>query len=131
MKKLIILTLLLLTQFSLAPNGKAFENNDTQPTQKDKLRDISKENTNKPESSFNEEKINSQNDKGTGKNIYNLFNRTPVNKMRGLNTDRPDKTESAYTLDAGHFQFETDLITYVNDKNENEITKDFGFNVIN
>ncbi len=29
--------------------------------------------------------------------------------MRGFATDRPDATESPYTLDAGHFQFETDL----------------------
>lgn len=29
--------------------------------------------------------------------------------MRGFETDRPDLTESAYTVDAGHFQFETDL----------------------
>ena len=38
-----------------------------------------------------------------------LFHPTPKKFMRGFNTDRPDVTESAYTLDAGHFQVETDL----------------------
>lgn len=46
------------------------------------------------------------------KEKYHLFNPTPDNQMRGLNTDRPDKTESPYTVDAGHFQIETDLINY-------------------
>ncbi|WP_294333644.1 hypothetical protein [uncultured Chryseobacterium sp.] len=27
-----------------------------------------------------------------------------------METDRPDVTESAYTVDAGHFQYETDLV---------------------
>ena len=35
--------------------------------------------------------------------------------MRELSTDRPDKTESAYTVDAGHFQIESDLVTYSHD----------------
>jgi hypothetical protein len=29
-----------------------------------------------------------------------------------MSTDRPDKTESAYTVDAGHFQFEADLVSF-------------------
>ena len=29
--------------------------------------------------------------------------------MRDFETDRPDITESAYSVDAGHFQLETDL----------------------
>ncbi|HET7115619.1 MAG TPA: transporter [Hanamia sp.] len=41
---------------------------------------------------------------------YNLFHPTPKNLMRDFETDRPDVTESAYTVDAGHFQLETDLI---------------------
>ncbi len=40
---------------------------------------------------------------------YNLFHPTPRAAMREFATDRPDVTESAYTLDAGHFQVETDL----------------------
>ncbi len=33
-------------------------------------------------------------------------------KMRDFVTDRPDKTESPYTVPAGHFQFETDFLSY-------------------
>lgn len=47
---------------------------------------------------------------------YHLFNPTPRNLMRELSTDRPDKTESPYTVDAGHFQIESDLVTYVYDR---------------
>lgn len=32
--------------------------------------------------------------------------------MRDLSTDRPDQTESAYTVDAGRFQLEMDLLNY-------------------
>jgi hypothetical protein len=35
--------------------------------------------------------------------------------MRQLSTDRPDKTESPYTVDAGHFQLELDLVGYARD----------------
>jgi hypothetical protein len=43
------------------------------------------------------------------KRSYNLFHPVPKKLMRSFETDRPDVTESAYTVDAGHFQFETDL----------------------
>src|SRR4051794_2985518 len=46
---------------------------------------------------------------------YNLFNPTPPEFMRELSADRPDKTESPYTVDAGHFQLETDLANYTHD----------------
>lgn len=36
--------------------------------------------------------------------------------MRELSTDRPDKTESPYTVDAGHFQLEADIATYTYDR---------------
>jgi len=36
--------------------------------------------------------------------------------MREMNTDRPDKTESPYTVDAGHFQLEMDLVSYGYDR---------------
>ena len=32
--------------------------------------------------------------------------------MRELSTDRPDKTESPYTVDAGHFQWEMDFAVF-------------------
>ena len=44
------------------------------------------------------------------KSGYNLFNPVPADQMRELATDRPDRTESAYSVDPGHFQFEADLI---------------------
>lgn len=40
---------------------------------------------------------------------HSLFNPTPREQMRPLSTDRPDKTESPYTVDAGHLQIESDL----------------------
>jgi len=46
------------------------------------------------------------------KNRYTLFKPTPGELMRELATDRPDKTESPYTVDAGHFQLEMDVLTY-------------------
>ena len=50
------------------------------------------------------------------KSIYNLFNPTPRELMREMSTDRPDKTESAYTVDAGHFQIEMDVLNYAYDR---------------
>jgi len=46
---------------------------------------------------------------------YNLFHRTPTELRRPLSTDRPDRTESPYTVDAGVFQAEVDLFTYGGD----------------
>jgi hypothetical protein len=43
---------------------------------------------------------------------YNLFHPTPHDLMRELTPDRPDKTESPYTVDAGHFQLEMDVATF-------------------
>lgn len=52
------------------------------------------------------------------KNQYSLFNRAPDNLLRDLATDRPDKTESPYTLDAGHFMHETDVVNYTINQDE-------------
>lgn len=43
------------------------------------------------------------------KESYNLFHPVPKEKLREMETDRPDITESPITTDAGHFQVETDL----------------------
>ncbi len=43
------------------------------------------------------------------KSGYTLFNPTPASQMRAFSTDRPNKGTSPYTVDAGHFQYETDL----------------------
>lgn len=49
---------------------------------------------------------------GPDKSSYHLFKPVPRELMREMSTDRPDKTESAYTVDAGHFQVEADLVNY-------------------
>jgi hypothetical protein len=40
------------------------------------------------------------------KSAFTLFNPTPRELMRELSADRPDRTESPYTVDAGHLQVE-------------------------
>jgi len=45
------------------------------------------------------------------KRAYNLLNPTPRDRLRPMSTDRPDQTESPYTVDAGHFQLEMDFVT--------------------
>jgi hypothetical protein len=49
------------------------------------------------------------------KSGYTLFNPTPRDQMRELSTDRPDQTESPYTVDAGHWQIEFDFANYTYD----------------
>jgi len=51
----------------------------------------------------------------TDKSGYNLFKQTPSDLMRPLSTDRPDKTESPYTVDAGHLQLEMDFVNILLD----------------
>ena len=46
------------------------------------------------------------------KDQYTLFNPTPESQLRDLTTDRPDITESPFTVDAGHIQFETTIFGY-------------------
>src|SRR5262245_62336069 len=43
------------------------------------------------------------------KSHYTLFNPTPVDLRRPYNTDRPSKTDSPFTIDAGVFQIESDV----------------------
>src|SRR5258708_1176736 len=49
------------------------------------------------------------------KSAYSLFNRTPAAQLRELTTDRPDLTESPYTVDAGWWQIEMDIFNYTRD----------------
>ncbi len=51
------------------------------------------------------------------KSSYNLFHPTPADQLREMSTDRPDQTESPYTVDAGHFQVEMDAVGAVFDRN--------------
>jgi hypothetical protein len=50
------------------------------------------------------------------KSAFTLFRPTPPAMMREMSTDRPDLTESPYTVDAGHFQVEMDLVSYSYDR---------------
>src|SRR5436309_7704493 len=50
------------------------------------------------------------------KSQYTLLDPTPRQLMREMNTDRPDKTESPFTVDAGHFQIEADILSYTYDR---------------
>jgi hypothetical protein len=46
------------------------------------------------------------------KTQYWLLNPTPPDEMRSFNTDRPTKANIPYTVDAGHFQYESDLVSF-------------------
>ena len=69
-------------------------------------------------------------EKNTGTH-HNIFNPTPNDSLRELATDRPDVTESAYTVDAGHFQFETDLFKSEQSKIDGVKEIDNYYNVAN
>jgi Putative MetA-pathway of phenol degradation len=59
----------------------------------------------------------SPSDSGTpDKSAYNLFNPTPDDEMRKFTPDRPTKGYSVRTIDAGHFEVETDLVSYTYSK---------------
>jgi hypothetical protein len=47
---------------------------------------------------------------------YSLFNPVPVAQMREMSTDRPDLTESPFTVDAGHYQIEMDFWNHTIDR---------------
>lgn len=66
---------------------------------------------------------------------YHLFQPVPTDLMRPLRTDRPDQTESPFTVDAGHFQVEVGLIDGVLDRNRSggadERSEVWGFTALN
>ncbi|HEU5047569.1 MAG TPA: transporter [Rickettsiales bacterium] len=47
---------------------------------------------------------------------YWLLNPVPDDQMRDFSTDRPGKTHSSNTVDAGHFQIEADFINHTYDR---------------
>ena len=55
----------------------------------------------------------------------------PSPPLRDLVTDRPDKTESPYTVDAGHVQIELELANFTHDRTRVEQTATFGVAPIN
>jgi hypothetical protein len=56
--------------------------------------------------------VRAQETPAPGKSSHNLFNPVPDALLRELSPDRPDKTESPYTVDAGHSQLEMDFANY-------------------
>ena len=50
------------------------------------------------------------------KQDHDLFNPVPRDQLRPLSADRPDATESPYTVDAGHVQLEIDIVAYLRDR---------------
>lgn len=59
------------------------------------------------------------------KSQYSLFNPTPDSQLRDMSTDRPDATESPYTVDAGRFQLELDFLAYTYDKEHGTTSRSF------
>src|SRR4029450_531618 len=49
------------------------------------------------------------------KSQYTLFNPTPIDLRRPYNTDRPSQTDTPYTVDAGVFQIESDVVNWTLD----------------
>jgi len=47
------------------------------------------------------------------KSAYNLFNPTPADAMRAFEPERPAKILTPFTIDAGHFQIESDFVNYI------------------
>ena len=56
------------------------------------------------------------------KSSYTLFNPTPDRLLRDMTTDRPDVTESPFTVDAGHIQIESNLFGYWRSRPDEEGT---------
>ncbi len=58
---------------------------------------------------------------------YSLFNPAPADKLRGLCTDRPTKSTGPCTVDAGHWQVESDIynVTYQRDSGISTTTELF------
>src|SRR5664279_2879826 len=65
------------------------------------------------------------------KSGYNLFHPTPSGLMRELTPDRPDKAESPYTVDAGHFQLEMDIVTYTLNRSHDTRTETWNVTPVN
>lgn len=63
------------------------------------------------------------------KSQFHLFNPTPRELMREMSTDRPDQTESAYTVDAGHFQIEMDFFKFTYDRHSVDGTRTKSWNI--
>ncbi len=56
------------------------------------------------------------------RSAFSLFNPTPVADLRALCTDRPTKSTSPCTVDAGHLQIESDLFNVTVDRGGGQTT---------
>ena len=67
------------------------------------------------------------------KSQYTLFNPTPDRLLRDLTTDRPDTTESPFTVDAGRIQVETNLFGYTRSRPDVDgtVTDSYDFLITN
>ncbi len=59
------------------------------------------------------------------KSWYSLLNPTPDDEMRKFAPDRPTKGFSVRTVDAGHFELETDIVNYTYSNYQGVITRSF------
>src|SRR5262245_47990676 len=57
---------------------------------------------------------------GADKSQYSLFQPTPDRLLRDMTTDRPDTTESPFTVDAGRVQIETNAFGYARSRPDEE-----------
>jgi len=60
------------------------------------------------------------------KREYSFANPTPDALLREMSTDRPDATESPFTLDAGHVQIEMDAANFMHDRSGGGRTRQWG-----
>jgi hypothetical protein len=61
-------------------------------------------------------------EKPTDNSAFGLLNPLPLDQMRAFATDRPTKSDTPYTVDAGHFQFEMDAVNWNYDRNSRNKT---------
>jgi hypothetical protein len=65
----------------------------------------------------------------SNRTTYTIFHRVPKALMReDMETDRPDVTESPYTVDAGHIQYESDLVRWTHSEDEENRSNQYLFN---
>ncbi|HWE01465.1 MAG TPA: transporter [Tepidisphaeraceae bacterium] len=66
---------------------------------------------------------------------YTLFDPTPADQLRGMDTDRPNATNTPHTIDAGHLQLEAGALdySYYRDRSINDDVRsdDFSFGQFN
>ena len=53
----------------------------------------------------------------SGKAASTLLDPTPDDQLRGMDTDRPNKTNTPHTIDAGHVQVESGFFDWTHDRN--------------